>query len=85
MARMKPPRVPEKLVPVIADEDLTKLFHTCGGRDFESRRDRAIVSVFLDTGIRVSEMAGLAVAESTSMSAISSSSARDAARGVCAS
>ena len=42
MLRLKPPRVPEKLVPVIGDDDLKKLFKTVSGADFESRRDKAI-------------------------------------------
>ncbi len=61
MARMKPPRVPEKLVPVISEPDMKTLFKTVAGTDFESRRDKAIFSVFIDIGIRVSEMAGLSV------------------------
>ncbi len=40
MAKMKPPRVPEKLVPVISDQDVKQLFRTVAGADFESRRDR---------------------------------------------
>lgn len=59
MARMKPPRVPEKLVPVIGDEDLRKLFKACAGAGFEERRDRAIISLFIDTGMRLAEMAGV--------------------------
>jgi site-specific recombinase XerD len=61
MAKMKPPRVPEKLVPVIPQEELRKLFKTVAGTDFESRRDKAIFSVFIDVGIRVAEMAALDV------------------------
>jgi site-specific recombinase XerD len=59
MLKLKPPRVPEKLVPVIDDDDMKKLFKTVSGTDFESRRDKAIMSLFIDTGMRVSEMAGL--------------------------
>ena len=33
------------------------------GRGFDDRRDTAIVRLFLDTGMRVSEMAGLSVAD----------------------
>ena len=33
------------------------------GQDFESRRDKAIISVFIDVGLRVSEMADLDVAD----------------------
>jgi site-specific recombinase XerD len=61
MARVKPPRVPEKLVPLISETDLQKLLKACSGTDFESRRDRAIISLFIDTGMRVSEMAGITV------------------------
>lgn len=61
MLRLKPPRVPEKLVPVIPDDDMKKLFKTVVGSDFEWRRDRAILSLFIDTGVRVSEMAGINV------------------------
>jgi site-specific recombinase XerC len=59
MAKMKPPRVPEKLVPVIGDQDLRKLFKVLSGPGFDERRDKAIVSLFIDTGLRISEMAGI--------------------------
>lgn len=63
MTKLKPPRVPEKLVPVIPDDDLRKLMKAVSGTDFESRRDKAIISLFIDTGMRVSEMAGLDVSD----------------------
>lgn len=59
MVKMHPPAVPEKLVPVIRQDDLKKLFRTVGGSDFESRRDKAIIALFIDTGLRLSEMAGI--------------------------
>ena len=59
MLKMRPPRVPEKLVPVIREDDLRRLFDAVRGSDFESRRDQAIVSLFIDTGLRLSEIAGL--------------------------
>lgn len=59
MLKMKPPAVPEKLVPVIRQEDMKKLFKVVSGSDFESRRDKAIISMFIDTGLRLSEMAGI--------------------------
>jgi site-specific recombinase XerC len=58
-AKMKPPRVPEKQVPVIPRENLLKLLKVCGGSGFEERRDKAIISLFIDTGLRIAEMAGL--------------------------
>lgn len=63
MARMKPPRVPEKLVPVISGDHLKSLFKVCAGTGFEERRDKAIISLFIDTGLRISEMAGINLAD----------------------
>lgn len=56
MRTMKPPAVPEKEVPVIPDEDLTKLFRACKGKSYADRRDTAILLLFLDTGLRLSEL-----------------------------
>jgi site-specific recombinase XerD len=59
MATMSPPKVEEKLIPVLADDQLRALFATCKGRDFVDRRDLAILRLFTATGIRLAEMAGL--------------------------
>jgi site-specific recombinase XerC len=60
MARMSPPKVPEQPVPVLGPEQLTALLRTCSsGQDLESRRDHAILSIFVDAGIRLSECADL--------------------------
>ncbi len=63
MAKMHPPRVPEKLVPVVGDGDLQKLFRVVSGQEFDDRRDRAILSLFLDCGLRIGEMAGIRMAD----------------------
>lgn len=59
MTRMSPPAVPETPVPVLSEEQIRALLGTCRGRTFEDRRDEAIVRVFLDTGARLAEVAGL--------------------------
>lgn len=53
------PRVPEVPVPVLSTQQLAALLDTCKGNSFTERRDMAIVRVFIDTGVRLSEVAGL--------------------------
>jgi site-specific recombinase XerD len=50
MAKMKPPIVPEQPVPVILEDGLRRLLKTCEGKDFEARRDTALIMLLLDTG-----------------------------------
>lgn len=59
MARVTKPTAPEKLKPFLTDDDLTALLKVTGGQDFESRRDHAILRVLIDTGVRVSGLAGI--------------------------
>ncbi len=59
MARMKPPKVPEQPPKVLREEELKRLLAACAGQSFDERRDTAILRVFLDTGARLSEIAGL--------------------------
>src|SRR3954451_17005488 len=59
MAGLRPPTVPETPVPVLDETTIGRLLGTMTGRAFEDRRDTAIVRLFLDTGMRLSEDAGL--------------------------
>ncbi len=59
MARLRPPRVSQKLVPVFTSGELSALEQACQGRTFAQRRDCAIIAVFKATGIRLSELAGI--------------------------
>jgi site-specific recombinase XerC len=59
MAGMNPPQIPDEPPPVLTDEELRRLLKACEGRDFTDRRDAAILRLFLDTGVRVSEAAGI--------------------------
>jgi site-specific recombinase XerD len=63
MAGLSPPSIPEQPVAVLHETELTRLLRCMNSRDFEDRRDTAIVRLFLDTGMRVSEMAGLALTD----------------------
>lgn len=61
MARMKPPTIPETPPDVLRAEELKKLVDTTAGQGFDERRDRAILLLLIDTGIRLGEIAGLGV------------------------
>jgi len=57
--RMRPPRVEERPVPVITNDDLSALITSLAGTNFDDRRDTAIVRLFLNTGARLEEMSQL--------------------------
>lgn len=63
MAKMKPPKVPEVPVPVLPEPDLRLLLEAAEGKEFAERRDTAILRLFMDTGMRVSELVALTVDE----------------------
>ena len=59
MGHMKPPRVPNQPPAVLRQEEIKRLLATCAGKELDERRDTAILRTFLDTGARLSEIAGL--------------------------
>lgn len=61
MHGMRQPRVPDQETPVLTHEQMKALLATCKGTTFVERRDAAILRVFIDTGSRLSEVAGLTV------------------------
>lgn len=56
---MAKPTVPESPVPIFTDDDLRAFMQVTEGKDPRQRRDRAIIRLLLDTGIRVGELCGL--------------------------
>jgi site-specific recombinase XerD len=51
---------PEPLpVPVFSDEELTALLGACKARTFVDLRDAAMIRLFIDCGLRVSELTGI--------------------------
>jgi len=61
MERMKAPVVPETPVPVVPEDLLRAMLAGCAGKDFDDRRDNAILRLFIDTGMRLSELSNLRV------------------------
>ena len=61
--KMKPPKVPERPVPVITDDELRRLLEVVRGNAFEPRRDNAILRLLIETGMRAGELVGLKVGD----------------------
>lgn len=63
MTGIEAPRVVLTPPDVLTPDALARLFRSCTGTGFESRRDLAIISLFADTGIRRGEMASIRLAD----------------------
>ncbi|MCK2241908.1 MULTISPECIES: tyrosine-type recombinase/integrase [unclassified Crossiella] len=56
MERVRQPKPPKKLIPVIRDEDTKKVLTTCKGKSFVNLRDEALIRLYYNTGARLSEV-----------------------------
>jgi len=63
MAKMRPPLVPVEPPAMLSPDDLRDLLKACAGTEYDDFRDTAVVRLFLDTGMRRGELAGLRVAD----------------------
>jgi site-specific recombinase XerD len=61
MANVRAPKVSEQPTPMLTTEQTKALLKTCDGKDFVPRRDRAVIMVLLDAGMRRSELGNLTV------------------------
>jgi len=59
---VRKPRLPQKLVQALTPEELRRMLALCG-KDFLGARNRAILMLFLDTGLRVSELSDLRLSD----------------------
>jgi site-specific recombinase XerD len=57
MARMKGIQVEEPTPEVLSDVELRRLLKACEGKEFEDRRDMAVLRLMIDTGLRRFEIA----------------------------
>jgi site-specific recombinase XerD len=53
------PKLPEREINILNDEELNKLLTSANGEDLKSLRDRAILETLFSTGLRVSELCSL--------------------------
>jgi site-specific recombinase XerD len=63
MTGLRPPAIPDEPLAVLDETTLSKLLTSMNGRGFDDRRDTAIIRLFLDTGMRSSELATLALTD----------------------
>ena len=59
MAKVKMPKVPETVVPTFSEKEIEKLLAQPDKRSNEGFRDYTILLTFIDTSVRLSELAGL--------------------------
>jgi integrase/recombinase XerD len=62
-AGVEAPRVPAGLPKALTEEEVTDLIEGVVGDDAISQRDRAVLEVLYGTGIRISELVGLSLAD----------------------
>ena len=55
MSTLSAPELKMKPVPVINDIELAALLKACAGKEFNDRRDEALIRLLLDCGVRISE------------------------------
>ncbi|GIE90895.1 Phage integrase, N-terminal SAM-like domain [Actinoplanes regularis] len=59
MDRVKQPQTPQKLVPIMGDDDTKKLLDNAKGKTFMALRDEALIRLYYNTGARLSEIGNL--------------------------
>ncbi len=57
--KIKPPKLPSPMVKPFTRHDIEALLGLCSGNSFLKVRNRAIVLLFLDTGLRLAELVGI--------------------------
>ena len=62
MKRMKPPKIPRDIIKPFSPDDINRLLTCCDDR-FSGMRNRAIILTFLDTGLRLSELSNIQLAD----------------------
>lgn len=62
-AQLEMPRVPRGLPKALSEEEVERLLASVVGDDALARRDRAILEVLYGTGLRISELVGLSLAD----------------------
>lgn len=59
MDRVRQPKTPKKLIPVMREDDTRQLLAACKGSRFVNLRDEALIRLYANTGARLSEVGNL--------------------------
>lgn len=60
---VRAPKLDQKVVPHLSDNAVRALIKACDGNDLRDHRDRALLVLFTETGLRAAEMLALTVAD----------------------
>jgi len=60
---LKPPKLDQKVIPRLTDEQCRALIAACAGREFRDRRDEALVRLMLETVVRAGEVVAMTTAD----------------------
>lgn len=63
LERIKAPRIPEQVLPHYEPSEVEALLRACNPSTYNGARDRAVILVLFDTGMRASEVVGIALAD----------------------
>lgn len=63
MENIKPPQIPKTRPRPFSRQDIDNLLLLCSGNKFLDLRNRAIILMFLDTALRVAELAGIQLSD----------------------
>ena len=63
MVRMSPPRVPKQVIQPFSQDDIRRMLVVLDEDSFRGYRNKAVVLTFLDTGLRLSELAAIQVSD----------------------
>jgi site-specific recombinase XerD len=63
LAPLRPPKAPRKLVDVLTDDEVARILACLDADTTSGCRDMAMIVVYLDSGLRLSELVGLKLAD----------------------
>ena len=64
-AKVEKPKPPAKVKPALTPEEVDAILNACAGKEWTRLRDRALILLLLDTGLRIHEAHALTVEDAT--------------------